>query len=1188
MNTGSASVVISLCCLQTIAAGQQQQAQTVSKEILDAPGLVPNASFEDGTESPTAWKVESGEGKWSDGGKTGRRCLAITGKGQGACIWRCDGVALKPRTAYRLCGVVKADPNASGGSAIFGPSTNNRDYQIGPNWTPISFVFVTPDSIEGAYLRCGLWEVTGTLFFDDLRLNPVTPLYSRRGSLCLGAGERIEKGRYTFETDFWGEGSNESRTLVSHSAGFNSCRWVFGPGNVAVYAHQIGDCVQTSGKITIDIGHYGSGALIVECSKDGQAWQTIGTLDKLGSKEFTVPASLYPAPKLWTRLRGSEAKDGTAPGSFQVYKHSYEASLQGNPPDATGSTSYLEILKDDPSRKVTIDRIDTVDATGPILKGRIQSDRAAPNTRIALAMLQDGKPVISECRDLTLQSNTPSEFELPLGVASSGKFDLVLSVGSAEGPPAFVARTSRIVPSLHAADYGYLLASDSDGDVWWCEGTYKVSRGRPAPKAPTDAIRITAAGNEYEPFQLVLRPSSTIKDVRIAVGDLTGAAGTIPGSRIDIDRVAWVRVTHPTDAVGCAGEWPDPLPHLDAPFDVPAGTNQPIWLTAYVPSGTPAGEYKGHVVVQAGGQEKWRVPLSLRVLGFSLPKEAHVFATLGFDVSTFVKYHNLKTDQEIRQVYDLYMQNFAAHRISPYNPMSLDPMQLSFKNELPWVGGTRVRDVKASGEQSLKIVDDSPQQSVDAHTVALMPVDPQVGYVVTWKVKTDKPGQSYLVSVQNHDANKQWMSGRNMDLPATGSGTWQTETRDLSGRLPVESRFVSIVLRPTTWSEKGEAVGTAWFDDVSFRRAPDGPDLVPDGGFEKPLQGLDVTIDFSAFDRSAQRYLDEMGFTAFSLPVIGMGSGTFHSRSKGQINGFTQGTTEYDILMKKYLGRIERHLAEKGWLRKAYVYWFDEPEPKDYDFVKEGMAILKRSAPGITRMLTEQPEPALCGSVDLWCPLTGSYAEKACRERQAAGEHIMWYVCCGPREPYATLFIDHPAIDLRMWLWQTYQFDVEGILVWDTNYWTSPCAYPEPNDQNPYEDPMSYVSGYDTPVGTRLFWGNGDGRFIYPPNLKGAQDRQTRYLAGPVNSIRWEMLREGIEDFEYLWQLRHAVRTLKQRGITDSEVAEAEKLTTVPATISRTLTDFAKDPRPLYERRLQVGTALERLVVKYSLKPAAR
>ena len=69
---------------------------------------------------------------------------------------------------------------------------------------------------------------------------------------------------------------------------------------------------------------------------------------------------------------------------------------------------------------------------------------------------------------------------------------------------------------------------------------------------------------------------------------------------------------------------------------------------------------------------------------------------------------------------------------------------------------------------------------------------------------------------------------------------------------------------------------------------------------------------------------------------------------------------------------------------------------------------------------------------------------------------------------------------------------------------------------------MGYVSGYGTPRGTRQHWGNGDGRFLYPPLAAAVpgQSGAARCSPRPSSSIRWEMLREGVEDYEYLYRLR--------------------------------------------------------------------
>ena len=81
--------------------------------------------------------------------------------------------------------------------------------------------------------------------------------------------------------------------------------------------------------------------------------------------------------------------------------------------------------------------------------------------------------------------------------------------------------------------------------------------------------------------------------------------------------------------------------------------------------------------------------------------------------------------------------------------------------------------------------------------------------------------------------------------------------------------------------------------------------------------------------------------------------------------------------------------------------------------------------------------------------------------------------------------------------------------------------------QNPYEDPMGWRSGYSTPKGEKRPWGNGDGRFVYPPEAAADAHPSGPVLDGPVDSIRWEMLRDGIEDYEYLVILRGLLKDKK-------------------------------------------------------------
>lgn len=334
-------------------------------------------------------------------------------------------------------------------------------------------------------------------------------------------------------------------------------------------------------------------------------------------------------------------------------------------------------------------------------------------------------------------------------------------------------------------------------------------------------------------------------------------------------------------------------------------------------------------------------------------------------------------------------------------------------------------------------------------------------------------------------------------------------------------------------------------------------------------------FDWTRWDAEMERVLNRYHFNSFTVPIQGLGGGTFHARTEPNLLGYGENTPQYRKAFKAYCSKLENHLREKGWLDRAFIYWFDEPAPKDYPFVANGFEKLREAAPAIRRMITEPVEPALAGGPDIWCPVSSELDPNAARKRQKKGEKIWWYICTQPKAPYAGEFIDHSGTEMRVWLWQTWKRGLDGILIWQTNYWTSDWAYPEA-PQDPYADPMSWVSGYGTAVGTRDPWGNGDGRFIYPPvsATKGGQTKPI--LKGPVDSIRFEMLRDGIEDYEYLAILRRLLDK-KGKGLSRNERKQYRELLEVPDAISRDLTDFTLDPEPIEARRHQIARAIEAL-----------
>ncbi len=746
---------------------------------------------------------------------------------------------------------------------------------------------------------------------------------------------------------------------------------------------------------------------------------------------------------------------------------------------------------------------------------------------------------------------------------------------SVAGGIAFRAEAHISVPELDSPGSGMLLpASSGAAGLWWAPSGSKIGRMRQMPESRSDAVVIRAAGNETEAVQVVIWPKSGLKGLVATPGMLKGPSdAAIPAGRVQVLRVRYVEVSRPSDGTGCAGPWPDPLPPLRGPIDLEPGMNHPFWVRVSVPRGTPAGEYSGVIRFHAG---EWEAGVTLRVevFGFSLPDRMTCTTAFGFDPRNVWRYQRLGTEEQRREVLEKYWDDFSAHHISPYDPAPLDPIEVTWPGVVEWEGGVRSGEAPYAGKSCLLVEDSSITEQAGAFFKRRIGIPPS-GLRLKFRHRAAR-GHRFIVTFGHCDGSGAWMPGRNNDMAVEGTGGWAEFDREVKA-FPPGAKSVRLTLWAAEWKDDGSPVGSVRYDDLSVSEAESGKALLS-ADFE-PLgpEALVPAFDWSRWDAQIAKAVDARHFNSFMLHVEGMGGGTFHSRVPPSLLGFGEETAEYKTAFRNYCRILEEHLADRGWLDEAFVYWFDEPEPKDYPFVMNGFRKLREAAPRIRRMLTEQPEDGLIGGPDIWCPCTPAYDHEKAKLRRAAGESFWWYVCTGPKAPYCGLFIDHPATDLRAWLWQTWERRIDGVLVWQTNYWTSDAAYPDPaKPQNPYEDPMGWTSGYSTPSGRRIPWGNGDGRFIYPPEEAADANPSAPVLDGPVDSIRWEMLRDGIEDYEYLAILRRLLVSRKD-SLAPEEFRRIGSLLGVPASITRSMTEYTRDPAPIEERRIEIARAIEAL-----------
>jgi len=720
-----------------------------------------------------------------------------------------------------------------------------------------------------------------------------------------------------------------------------------------------------------------------------------------------------------------------------------------------------------------------------------------------------------------------------------------------------------------AQEGSYLLKKTPQYTLWWSVGTYKADKTEIPPNSKE--IMISAAKNEYEPFQLVVHPEEKMENFRIKVSSLSGENGSIDEKNIKVYDVDYVFVKRPTTE-GKVGWYPDPTPLNKGPRTLYPRENYPFFIDVYVPESTSAGNYTGKVTLSWSGKSE-TVLFTLTVHNFTLPRTTTLRSSFGINPQTIKQYHNLQTDQELKQVYDMYMQELRANRICPTSLFDLYPMKVSFTG-VKWNGGIYDRSKKSEGIYSYKVTDASLTQNVFATSRERIHLTPGAAYSLSWDALC-KEKQKYAVAVKLFDQEGKWLIYDNILNVFGGDSIWSHASLDIS-KLPVEAAEAEVTLYASPPAVDGSTLGTVWFDNVKFTMGKESENLLSQGNFEVTPDQINVNVDFEEFDKAGARYLDEFGFNAFHLPIQGMGGGTFYSRYYGVLGGFEQNSPEYNKLMKRYLSQVEKHLEEKGWLGKEYVYWFDEPHGSDYAFVREGMNVLKSAAPKIKRFITEDnPGPEIMDITDISCSKWNKVKPEIIDSLIKQGKEYWSYLCTSPKPPWVNLFTDENAINLRMWSWMSYQYKLTGLLVWTANYWNSEALSEHGKLQNPWEDPMSYTSGYGIPLGQPNFWGNGDGRLFYPPNRDINMNKQ-KFIEGPVRSLRLFILREGIEDYEYFVLLRKLRDKLNPRK--DKElIARADALLHFDETFFTKGDQYTKNPLLLYERRKEIAALIEKL-----------
>lgn len=271
-------------------------------------------------------------------------------------------------------------------------------------------------------------------------------------------------------------------------------------------------------------------------------------------------------------------------------------------------------------------------------------------------------------------------------------------------------------------------------------------------------------------------------------------------------------------------------------------------------------------------------------------------------------------------------------------------------------------------------------------------------------------------------------------------------------------------------------------------------------------------------------------------------------------------------------------LEKEGLIDKAYVYGCDEYTTKRFPGMIDLFREIRQRYPKLRISTTAFDhsfgrDTGMDDLVDIWVPLLPKYelAPEDIADAKARGKEVWYYVCILPHRPWPNLFIEYPASENRLITgFMPFKYDVDGFLYYSI-YSGSTGRYSTDETGRRSRNKVAFVHERMTKGPLTEFDGNtenvysGDGQLMYP-----GKD-------GPVPTIRLKHVRDGLEDYEYLWLLKQRLAEAKAGRLALSKEWQdrASELLDVPGTVVESLTEFTREGAVLLEARRRVAALLE-------------
>ncbi len=297
-----------------------------------------------------------------------------------------------------------------------------------------------------------------------------------------------------------------------------------------------------------------------------------------------------------------------------------------------------------------------------------------------------------------------------------------------------------------------------------------------------------------------------------------------------------------------------------------------------------------------------------------------------------------------------------------------------------------------------------------------------------------------------------------------------------------------------------------------------------------------ITYDTSRLERYAATAFAH-GIRQLHLHGVGTKSGG-HTEPDGRIEAVPASMNR--------LPALEAVIQKQGWQGRIAVNISDEPFIHHEQSFMAVVDQVHALAPSVR--VIEAVEAEYFGGLDIYVPKLShlNLWYPRLQEVQRKGQELWFYTCCHPLGRYPNRFLDQSLVKARALHWINYLYDLDGYLHWGLNHF---------HGDDPY-----------TQEGISQGLPLGDRAVAYP----GA--------TGYLSSLRFSTMRDGLQDFEYLWVLEDKLRQIKDRVGEDAFWLDPrQRPVELCRRVVQSFYDHTRDPGVLMDTRRQIAAEIEAL-----------